>query len=64
MLQDFRSLNLFYQRVGLYYAGVGDDDIEMIDLVLLLKLLDYLEGIQLDRSLVLDDDQTATLALE
>ncbi len=63
MLQDFGSLNLFYQRVGLRDAGVGDDDIEVVDSVLLLELLHDVEGVLLDRSVVLDHDQTATLAL-
>ncbi len=63
MLQDFGSLNLFYQRVGPRDAGVGDDDIEVVDPVLLLELLHDVEGVLLDRSVVLDHDQTATLAL-
>ena len=57
MLQDFDSLNLFYQRVGPQYAGVGDDDIEVVDpVLLLLELLNDVEGTLLDRNIVLHHD--------
>jgi hypothetical protein len=63
MLQDFGSLHHFDQRVGLHDTGVGDDDIEVVDPVLLPELLHDVEGVLLDRRVVLDDDQTAPLAL-
>ena len=63
MLLELGSLDVLYQRVALHDGGVGDDDVETVDAVLRLELLDDVEGILLDRSVVFDHDQTATLGL-
>ena len=62
-LLDLGSLDIFDQRVGFHYAGVGDDNIKVIDMVLLLDLLDDVEGILLGRGFILHHNQAATLAL-
>ena len=62
-LRELGSLDIFHQRVGLHYAGVGDDVVETADPERLLKLLHDFEGVSLARGNVLDHNQTATFAL-
>lgn len=62
-LLDLGALDVFHQGIGLDDAGVGDDDVEVVDFEFLLELFDDVEGVLLDRCVVLDHDQIATLAL-
>lgn len=61
-LDDVGSLDVFHQGVAFGVAGVGDDDVEVGDAMLLLKFLDGGEGVLFDGGVVFDEDEVGAFA--
>ena len=63
MLLDFDQLDIFHQGIILRDAGVSNNGIEVRNPVLLLELLRNIMGVLFNCSIILDNDQTASLTL-